>query len=226
MYIGIGTLVLILVIILIIYFARARLGSPGRRRCALRLALLLEFDDVAGGVEDPDLHHVALRTAQVLDATRVEFGDRGVEIRDRYAVVVVARLDTCPTRRHVDQMELGRADRRKPVAGDAGDLGPVLGSEPEDVLVEVACLVECAFDVTLTCRARVTFTAGSSSCSMNSSRMRPGASTKTMRHVPNVGPETTSGPHTTSWPTISASTSSVKTATCRKPSSGRSTSSS
>ena len=69
----------------------------------------------------------------------LEFGDRGVEIRDRDAVVVVARLDTRSTRRHVDQMQLGRADR-EPVAGDAGDLGPVLGSEPEDVLVEGACL--------------------------------------------------------------------------------------
>src|SRR5579862_4388887 len=47
-----------------------------------------------------------------------------------------------------------------------------------------------------------------SSCSMNSRRIPPGASTKAIRRRPK-GPSTTSGPHTTRWPASSASRSSV-----------------
>ena len=60
---------------------------------------------------------------------------------------------------------------------------------------------------------------GGSSCSMNSSRIPPGASTKAMRRRPKV-PSTTSGPHTTVWPSSCASRSSVNRAGWRNPSRG------
>ena len=52
---------------------------------------------------------------------------------------------------------------------------------------------------------------GSSICSMNSSRMPPGASTKAMRRVPKE-PLTMRGPHRTLWRASSASRSSTKRA--------------
>ena len=48
-----------------------------------------------------------------------------------------------------------------------------------------------------------------------------GASTKTIRRVPKL-PLTTTGPYTTSWPSISRSRSSENSATCKKPSAGSS----
>ena len=52
---------------------------------------------------------------------------------------------------------------------------------------------------------------GGSSCSMNSSRMPPGAFTNAMRRFPNA-PSTIAGPHTTVCPSNSASKSSVNRA--------------
>src|SRR5690349_545506 len=59
--------------------------------------VLLELDDVAGGVPDPDLTDdaavVVLAALDVLDAGGVELGDRGVEVLDADAEVLRPGVD-------------------------------------------------------------------------------------------------------------------------------------
>src|SRR6478609_3532553 len=87
------------------------------------LRVLLQFDGVAGGVVDPDLHvRLTLHPALVLDALRVELGDRGREVFDREAVVVAGRVDGGAARWRAHEMELEVADAL-PRAGHPGDLG-------------------------------------------------------------------------------------------------------
>src|SRR5262245_16481237 len=104
------------------------------------------------------------------------------------------RIDARSRRRRTDEMQLLVADR-VPVAVNSGDLRPRLVAEAEDVAVELDHLVERrAVGV-----HRHVMEAGDfhvSSCSMNSSRMPPGASTTAIRRFPNV-PSTTAGRHTT-----------------------------
>ena len=135
-------------------------------------------------------------TAHILDAARLELGDRGVEVVDRDAVVMPGGVDGLARRRRADEVQLQIADG-VPVPGDAGDLGPRLVAEAEHVAVELDHRVDRR--VVAVHRHVVEardLHAGSSSCSMNSSRMPPGASTNAMRRLPNV-PSTTAGPHTT-----------------------------
>ena len=74
-------------------------------------AVLLQFDGVAGGVVDPDLHvRLALHRALVLDALRVELGDGGGEVVDREAVVVAGRVDGCAATGRAHEVELEVAD--------------------------------------------------------------------------------------------------------------------
>ena len=77
-----------------------------------------------GGIVDPDLHHrLVLHAPPVLDATRLELGDGGVEIGDRQAVVVAGRVDRGAEGRGTHQVELEVADAL-PGPGYPGDLGP------------------------------------------------------------------------------------------------------
>ena len=128
----------------------------------------------------------------------------GVEVVDRDAVVVAGRVDAGAPRRCADEVQL-LSRRRVPVArrcrgcraaarrrGRArrGRSRPC--RRPAAPLAVHRHVVEPGHLHSAVCLR-------GSSCSMNSSRMPPGASTNAMRRVPNV-PSTTAGPHTTCGP--------------------------
>src|SRR5262249_8759095 len=177
--------------------SHARLASPnivGNRR-SVRARLLLQLDRVAGGVGDPNLHRArTLHGPLVRDAALVQLGDCRSEVVDGDAIVMAGRVDARPGRRRVDEVQLLVA-HRVPVPADARDLRSRLVTETEHVAIELdhrrqrrAVAVD-GYVVEARHLHR-------SSCSMNSSRMPPGASTNAMRRVPNA-PSTTAGPHTT-----------------------------
>ena len=82
-----------------------------------------------------------------------------------------------------------------PVPGDAGDVGAVVVAEAEHVAVEAHDIIERGA-VGVDRHVVEPGHPHGPSCSMNSRRMSPGASTNAMRRRPN-GPDTVSGPHTT-----------------------------
>src|SRR6185503_7219730 len=126
--------------------------------------------------------------------TRLQLGDRGIEVVDCDAVVVPGRVDARTRRRRPDEMELLIADG-VPVPVDPRDIRTRLVAEPEHVAVERDHVVERRA-VRVHRHVMETRDLHESSCSMNSSRMPPGASTNAIRRLPNV-PSTTAGPQTT-----------------------------